>query len=170
MKLRLKKPSWLVFLTLGVPSIAVALLVLKTYLQSLAPFRAPPTFSPKPTLVLEEDHFPCLEDEAKSKPNKRYAALHGADWQVDSAINSKCLPERELVFSMEEGRQFLSHPIKRRITFWVTNKDDLIHVKIWGKTLNKELNATALELVTNHKCKESESKNCRIQSTWREPP
>jgi len=168
--MRRKKPTWLLFLTLGVPSIAVALLVSKTYLQGLEPFRAALTFSPKPPLVLEEDHFPCLEREAKSKPNKRYVALHGADWQIDSAINSKCLPERELAFSMEEGRQFLSHPIKRRITFWVTNKDDLIYVKIWGKTLNKQLNATALELVTNHKCKESEGKNCRIQSTWRKPP
>lgn len=170
MKLRLKKPSWLVFLILGVLSTPAALLVSKVYLQSLQPFRGTLPFSPKPPLSSEENHFPCLDAEAKSKANKRYVALYGPDWKIESAINPNCLPERELVLSTEEGRQFLRHPVKRRIAFWVTNKGGLIYVKVWGSNASDRLTAAALELVTNHKCKFVGSKNCRITSTWRNSP
>lgn len=149
--------------------IVVAAIALAKSFLYIPPFRATRPFSPKPPLSLEENHFPCLNAEAKPKADKRYATLYGPDWKIESAINPKCLPERELIFSTEEGRQFLPRPIKRRITFWVTNKADLIYVVAWGNTASAQLNATALELVTNHKCK-SGSENCRITSTRRNSP
>ena len=57
--------------------------------------------------------------------------LHGPDWEIESVINSKCLPEHEVIFSTEEGRRFLPRPIVRRLRFWITKKDDLIYVKSW---------------------------------------
>jgi hypothetical protein len=170
MKIWHRRPRWLVLLVLGVAAIPVVLLVSGIYVQSLQPFLATLPFSPKPPLSSQENHFPCLEAEAKSKANRRYSALYGPDWKIELAIIPTCLPERELILSTEEGRQFLRHPVKRRIAFWVTNKGDLTYVKVWTGSASEELNAAALELVTNHKCKYRGNKNCRIQSTWREPP
>jgi len=91
--------------------------------------------------------------------------LHGPDWEIESVINPKCLPEHEVIFSTEEGRRFLPRPIVRRLRFWITKKDDLIYVKSWDSAGSGQLDETILELVTNHQCKTGGSKNCRVQAT-----
>ena len=169
MKRRLKEFAGLLLLILGVFAIATLLVGSAKYLQSVQPFRVALPFSPKPPLLSEESNFPCLDAQSQLKAKKRFAVLHGPDWKIDSLINPKCLPERELVFSTEEGKHFLPRPVTRRITFWITKKDDLIRVKIWGNTPGDQLTTIAIELVTNHRCKRSSSKNCVVQSTWRNP-
>ncbi len=167
MKLRIKEFARPLLLILAVLTIATVIVNSGKYLQSVQPFRVTLPFSPKPPLLSEGSNFPCLDAQYQLSEKKRFAVLHGPDWKIESVINPKCLPERELIFSTEEGKQFLLRPLTRRITFWITKKDDLISVRIWGNTASDQLSATALELVTNHKCKKSGSKNCRIQSTWR---
>jgi len=155
---------------LGMFVVTVALIPSMKYLvtTNLSSLTLP--FSPKPPLLAESNHFSCLESPPGLKGEKRFAVLRGPDWKIESVINANCLPERESSFSMEEGRQFLPRPIVRRVTFWVTKVDDLIYVKIWHTTNSDRTDATALDLLTNHKCKKSGTKNCRVQSTWRNLP
>jgi len=91
--------------------------------------------------------------------------LRGPDWEIESVINPKCFPQHEVIFSMEEGRRFLPRPIVRRLRFWITKKDDLIYVKSWNSAGSEQLDESVFELVTNHHCKNRDSKNCRVQAT-----
>jgi hypothetical protein len=45
----------------------------------------------------------------------------------------------------------------------------LIFVKMWDSSGSEQLDAAALELVTNHKCRDGRGKNCRVQLTTRNP-
>jgi hypothetical protein len=162
-----KKSVWPVLLLFGALTIAIVLVGTAEYLQSLQPFRATLPFFPKPPLLTEENNFSCLASDSQLKQKKRFVTLHGPDWQIQSVINPKCLPERELIFSTEEGRQFLPRPLTRRVTFWITRKDGLMDVKIWGGSGSRQLDDIAMELATNHRCKNRSSKNCKVQVTWR---
>lgn len=143
--------------------IAILLLRLAECLHSPQPFRVALPFSPKPPFLPEQSNFPCLDSESQLRTKKRFAVLHGPDWEIKLVVNPKCLPEHELVFSMEQGRRFLPRPITRHLRFWITKKNDLIYVKGWDSAGSEQLNDTILELVTNHHCKNRRSKDCRVQ-------
>jgi TonB family protein len=119
---------------------------------------------PKPPLALRGSSFPCLSSLPATRHEKRFVVLHGPDWTLESNIEPKCLPEREVVLSVEVGRYFLSHPFTHRIGFWITNTGDRIYVRIFKSSGSDELDDSALDLVTNHKCKTHRSKNCYVQS------
>src|SRR5947207_3629487 len=117
-----------------------------------------------PPLSLEPHRFTCLDSLANGSSKKRIAILHGPDWALDSTVELKCFPEREVVMSVEVGRGFLHQPITDRIRFWILKKGDTIYAKIVESTASQELDMDALDLVTNHKCRLQGSENCRVQS------
>ena len=121
--------------------------------------------TPKPPLALQPSRFPCLESLARGKARKRVVALHGPDWKLDSTVEPKCFPEREVVLSVEEGRHFLRRPVTRRIRFWIVKKGDVIYAKILESSGSEKLDRDTLNLVTNHKCEVQNSRNCNVQST-----
>jgi len=164
MRLHRGKLARRVLLFLLTALLAIVLFTSVKYVQSPQPPHVPHAFFPKPPLLTEENRFHCLELRLSSKQGKRLVILHGADWEIESVINPKCLPEHELVFSTQVGRQFLPHPIKHRLRFWITRKDDLIYVKGWDSSGDQQLDDTALELVTNHHCENRRSKDCGIQA------
>jgi hypothetical protein len=45
----------------------------------------------------------------------------------------------------------------------------LIYVKILDSLGSQQLDSTALELVTNHRCKNKGSRNCRVGAAIRNP-
>ena len=120
--------------------------------------------TPKPPLSLQPGRFPCLESLASGRARKRIVVLHGADWTLDSIVEPKCFPEREVVMSVEQGRYFMRKPITRRIRFWIVRKGGSIYVKILESSDSEQLDRDALDLVTNHKCGLQNGKNCRVQS------
>ena len=120
--------------------------------------------TPRPPLSLQPSRFPCLDSLAGGRGRKRIVVLHGADWTLDSTLELKCFPEREVVMSVEESRHFLRHPITQRIRFWIVQKGDVIYAKIVESSASKKLDMDALDLVTNHKCGLKSRKNCHVQS------
>ena len=120
--------------------------------------------TPRPPLSLQPNDFPCLESLAHGRARKRVVVLYGADWTLDSTVEPKCFPEREVVMSVEEGRHFLRQPITQRIRFWIVQKGDVIHAKIVESSGSEKLDMDALDLVTNHKCGIQKDKNCHVQS------
>jgi hypothetical protein len=163
MGLRRRELARRVLLLLFTALLAILLVSSVKYLPSPQSPHVPHTFFPKPPLLTEESRFPCLESSFPSKQRKRFVLLHGPDWEIESVINPKCLPEHELVFSTQVGRHFLRHPTTHRLRFWVARKNDLICVKGWDSSGDQQLDDTALELVTNHHCENRRSKDCRIQ-------
>jgi len=121
--------------------------------------------TPRPPLSLQPSRFPCLESLAHGSARKRVVVLHGADWTLDSTLELKCFPEREVVMSVEDGRRFLRQPVTRRIRFWIVKKGDVIYAKILESSESEKLDRDTLNLVTNHKCEVQNSKNCHVQST-----
>jgi len=122
-------------------------------------------FVPQPPISLQPSPFPCFSSLVSTKHTKRVAILHGPDWTLESSIEAACLPEREVVLRFEEGRHFLPHPILRRVRFWITRRGDKLYVKIISSSGSEESENSALDLVTNHKCKTRRSKNCNVQSS-----
>lgn len=120
-------------------------------------------------MLREASKFPCLDSQYRLKSKQRFAALQGPDWKIESAIDPKCVPERELLFTTQEGKHFLPHALVRNVRFWITRRGDLIYVKIAESSGSEQLDSIALELVTNHRCNKKGSKNCRVQSTSRKP-
>ena len=165
MALRQKAFARRLHLFLCIPVVAIVLISLVKYLYSLQTPQVSHPFFPKPPLLAGQSYFPCLESQPLSKARRHFAVLHGPDWEVQSVVNPKCLPEHELIFSMEEGRRFLPRPIVRRLRFWITKKDDRIYVKSWDSAGSEQLDETVLELLTNHQCRNRDSKNCRVQAT-----
>jgi hypothetical protein len=121
--------------------------------------------TPRPPLSLQPNRFPCLDSLAGGRGKKRVVVLHGADWTLDSTVEPKCFPEREVVMSVEVGLHFLRRPITQRIRFWIVQKGEVIHAKIVESSGSEKLNTDALDLVTNHKCGLQNGKNCRVQSS-----
>src|SRR5690242_8585606 len=91
--------------------VAAVLVSSVRYMRGPQPPQVSHAIFPKPPLLAEKSHFPCLESQFPSKARRRLAVLHGPDWEIASVINAKCLPEHEVIFSMEEGRRFLPRPI-----------------------------------------------------------
>jgi hypothetical protein len=120
--------------------------------------------APKPPLILQDTHFPCLESLAREGRRKRVVVLHGPDWTLDSAVELNCFPEREVVMSVEVGRHFLRQPKIDRIRLWIVKNGDTIYAKIVGSNSSQELDMNALDLVTNHKCGIRGRKNCHVES------
>jgi TonB family protein len=120
--------------------------------------------TPRPPLSLQPSRFSCLESLAGGRARKRIVVLHGADWTLDSTVEPKCFPEREVVMSVEEGRHFLRQPLTQRIRFWIVQKGDVICAKIVESSGSETLDRDALDLVTNHKCGPQNGKNCQVQS------
>ncbi|SRR6266403_496708 len=134
------------------------------YLGSSRSFFDTPLPTPKPPLSLQPSRFPCLDSLASERSKKRVVVLHGPDWKLDSTVELKCFPEREVVMSVEEGRHFLRQPIRQRIRFWIVQKGDAIYAKILDSSGSEKLDMDALDLVTNHKCGPRNGKNCHVQS------
>lgn len=74
-----------------------------------------------------------------------------------------------MVFTTEEGRGFLRRPLIRNARFWMTGRGDLIYVKVLESLGSDQIDSTALELVSNHKCKKTGSKNCKVELAIRNP-
>lgn len=119
---------------------------------------------PKPPLNLQSSRFSCLESLAGTRHKRRFAVLHGPDWTLESSIEPHCLSDREVVLSVEEGHHFLAHPVMRHIRFWIVRRGEKFYVRIAGSSGSEELDDSALDLVTNHKCRTHRSKNCYVQS------
>ena len=120
--------------------------------------------TPSPPLSLEPHRFTCLDSLANGRSKKRIVILHGPDWALDSTVELKCFPEREVVMSVEVGRGFLPHPISQRIRIWISKKGDVIYAKIVESTASQKLDMDALDLVTNHKCGLRSRESCHVQS------
>ncbi len=118
---------------------------------------------PRPPISLQPSRFPCLDSLADRGSGKRVVVLHEADWTLESTVELKCFPEREVVFSVEVGRGFLPHAIAERVRFWIAKKGDVIYAKIVDSHATQRLDMDALELVTNHKCGLQSRKNCHVQ-------
>jgi hypothetical protein len=135
---------------------------LRNFLDShlvLKPSLAPP----KPPLFRAESIFLCINSSARMNDTRRVAVLHGPDWILESSIEPSCFPERELVFSVEVGKQFLPHPVTARSRLWVTRNRDVIYVRIVDSSGDDEQDMIAIGLVTNHKCTGRASKNCTVR-------
>jgi hypothetical protein len=91
--------------------------------------------------------------------------MNGADWKLESSIEAKCLPEHEVILSFEEERGFLPSPATVRIRFWILNRDDKVYVRILESGSSEESENSALDIVTNHKCKTQRTKNCYVVSS-----
>jgi hypothetical protein len=126
-------------------------------------------FYPQPPLLTGASKFRCLDAQSHQGSNRRFATLQGPDWKIESAIYPTCLPERELVFTIEEGRGFLPHTLVRNARFWMTRRGDLIYTKVLDSLGGDEMDSAALELVSNRRCKKTGSKNCRVESAIRNP-
>ena len=120
---------------------------------------------PKPPLSLQDNHFGCISSLHREKHKKRIAVLHGPDWILESTVEPKCLPDREVVLSVEEDRHFIPRPTTKRIRFWITRRNNVFRVKIVESSGREQLDNSALDMVTNHACKTRSSKNCDVQST-----
>jgi hypothetical protein len=94
---------------------------------------------------------------------KRVAVLHGPDWVFESTIAPSCLPEREVVFSAEVGKQFLHHSVTVRTRLWVTKIREVIYVRIVDSSGDAKQDRIAIDLVTNHKCTGRTNKNCIVK-------
>jgi len=119
---------------------------------------------PRPPISLQPSRFPCLASRSKEEGRRRGVVLHGPDWTLDSTVDLKCFPEREVVLSVEVGRRFLRHLVADRIRIWIANKGDLVYAKIVESNGSQKLDLDALDLVTDHKCGLKSRKNCHVQS------
>ena len=119
---------------------------------------------PNPPLYLQSSRFSCLESLAGTRYKRRFVVLYGPDWTLESSVEPDCFPDREVVLSVEEGRHFLPHPVVKHIRFWIVRKGEKFYVKILESSGSKGLDDSALNLVTNHKCKTHWSENCYVQS------
>ena len=148
-----------------------ALILAILLISAVRHLSVPPTpldkrsFSPKPPFLLEPNPFSCINSPTESRRTKRFAFLQGPDWKIESAINPKCFPERDLTFSTEEGKRLLPHPLLPRIKFWITKRNDRIYVYFLNSSGNDDLDDAAIELVTNHRCRLKSRGNCRIRRT-----
>lgn len=120
--------------------------------------------TPRPPLVLQPSRFPCLESLARGRGTKRLAVLHGPDWTLESTVQLKCFPEREVGLTIEEGRHFMGRPATRNTMFWILKSGDLIYARIVESSGDEKLDLDALDLVSNHQCGPKNTKNCRVQS------
>ena len=121
--------------------------------------------TPQPPISIQPTPFPCLNSLPPTKHARRLAVMHGPDWTLKSSIEPKCLPEREVVLFFEEGRYFLPHPATARIRFWISHKQDKVYIRIVESSGSEEAVDSALDLVTNHKCKTQRGKNCYVSSS-----
>lgn len=119
---------------------------------------------PRAPLNLQSSRFSCLESLAGTRHKRRFAVLHGPDWTLESSIEPHCLPDQEVALSVEEGHHFLAHPVMRHIKFWIVRRSEKLYVRIAESSGSEELDDSALDLVTNHKCRTHRSKNCYVQS------
>jgi hypothetical protein len=108
--------------------------------------------TPRPPLLLQPSRFICLESRPKEIRGRRVISLHGADWTLESTVDLKCFPEREVVLSIETDRHFLPRPATHRIGFWIVKRGEAIYAKILESSGSEKLEMDALDLVTNHKC------------------
>ena len=157
-----RKHALLLCTLLGISLVLIGLVAYLSNSRKAFDLRFP---VPEPPLSLQDNHFSCLGSLQRTKHKKRLAVLHGPDWILESTVEPKCLPEREVLLSVEVDRQFLSRPITDRIKFWVTSRYGVFHVKIVNSSVSEQLDNSALDLVTNQKCKTQKSKNCYVQST-----
>ena|ERR1700680_357834 len=123
----------------------------------------PPAAAPEPPLSPAVSIFPCINSLAAMKQPKRIAVLHGPDWVLESTVAPSCLPEREVVFSTELGKQFLNHSVTFRTRLWVTKIREVIYVRIVHSSGDEKQDMIAIDLVTNHKCSGRTSKNCIVK-------
>jgi len=119
---------------------------------------------PQSPISLQPTRFPCLSSLASSRHTKRAAIMRGPGWMLESSIEPKCLPEREVVLSIQEGEHFLRHPVTRRIRFWITTRGEKFYVRIVESSGSERLDNSALNIVTNRKCKNESTRNCFLQS------
>jgi hypothetical protein len=130
---------------------------------SLSPSETHPA-TPRPPIALQPSRFECLGSRPKEENRRRVVVLHGADWTLESTVDLKCFPEREVVLSIETDRHFLPRPATHRIGFWIVKRGDAIYAKILESSGSEKLDMDALDLVTNHKCALLDGKNCHVQS------
>jgi hypothetical protein len=119
--------------------------------------------APEPPLSLAGYTFPCINSIATMNQPKRIAVLRGPDWVLESTVAPSCLPEREVVFSSEIGKQFQLHSMTFRTRLWVTKIGEVIYVRIVDSSGNERQDIIAVDLVTNHKCLGRTSENCIIR-------
>ena len=139
--------------------------VTATYLHNLRTEFDIPTRAPQPPLSIQPSLFPCLDSFNSQRHAKRVAVMKGPDWRLESSVEPKCLPEREVILSFEEGRGFLPSPATVRIRFWILNKQDKVYVRILESGGSEASEDSALDIVTNHKCKTQRARNCYVVSS-----
>jgi hypothetical protein len=135
-----------------------------TYRTKSLPLLDAHLVTPRPPVSLQPSRFPCLDSLANGKSKKRVVVLHGPDYTLESTVELKCFPEREVVLSVELDRQFLPQPARKHIRFWIVKKSDIVHVKIVESSGDEKVDMDTLYLASNHHCGPKNAKNCRIQS------
>jgi len=119
---------------------------------------------PQPPSSSTAPLFTCVQLSTLKNHKNRVAVLHGPDWVLESSVRPSCLPEKEVVFVAVVGRGIIPRPFTTRIRLWVTKDHDARHVRIVDSSASsREEEMVAIGFVTNHKCSDRSSKNCRVE-------
>jgi hypothetical protein len=122
-----------------------------------------PKQEPQPSSSAAAPLFTCTQLSALKNHKDRVAVLHGPDWVLESSVRPSCLPEKDVVFVAVVGRQIIPHPFTARVRLWVTKDHDVRHVRIVESSASsREEEVVAIGFVTNHKCADKNSRNCRV--------
>ena len=124
----------------------------------LRPYLVPP----KPPLVPPVSNFSCINLVSANR-RRRLAELHGPDWILELAIEPSCLPERDLILSSGISSLLIGRRIAVRTHMWVTQKRNVIFVRIVESSGSERQDLIAVELATNHRCPTRSSKNCSVE-------
>jgi hypothetical protein len=143
-----------------VPFVSLALLMVSCAKVESVP-QVPSGPTRQPDLSATGNLFSCLTSSSGARGKKRTAILHGTDWVLESSVRPACFPAREVVFSVETGGQFNVPVFTARTRLFVTTDRLVTYVRIVDSS-GEDQDMIAVGLVTNHKCSNRTSKNCRI--------
>jgi hypothetical protein len=147
------KAFWVLFVILALLMVSCA------EVESVPQVPSGPT--PRPDLSATGNLFSCLKSSSGMNEKKRTAVLHGPDWVLESSIRLACFPAREVVFSAKTGGQFNVPAFTAKTRLLVTTDRLVTYVRI-VESCGEDQDLIAIGLVTNHKCSNRTSSNCRI--------
>ena len=108
--------------------------------------------------------FACVQSRDLTFHKNRVVTLHGPDWVLELSVKPSCLPEREVVFAAEVGKEIIPHPFIARTKLWVIRNHSMTHVRIVDSSAaSREQEMIAVSFVTNHKCINRGSENCSVK-------
>ena len=107
--------------------------------------------------------FSCLQSRSEIEQKYRVAVLNGPDWVLEFSIRPEYFPERDVLFSVQVGEQFLPHPITARTRLWITTDQDLTHIRIVESCGSEKQDLIAVSFVANHHCVDRNNNQCSVK-------